>query len=134
MLTLALCIASVAAPAVTGNAPASLAGHELQYHISQGTGVYSRFEGRDYLTSFTVDGHYVDSEVDGAVADVGTYTYRVTGPNTSEAAYHMGAESLLQAGGDYSEQFVFLTPTSGTVTGSASTEPATYKGKFSIKQ
>ena len=138
MFVVALCVASMAAPPATGsapasNAPASLAGHVMQAHISQANDVYSRFAGRDFLTTFTVDGHYITEELNGAVSDGGTYSYTVTGANTSEIVYHVGTQSLVQTGGDYTEQYLFQTPTSGTFTAVASTEAASYKGTFSIK-
>jgi hypothetical protein len=131
--------ASTAAPLAPAGAsgskpPASLYGHVMESHITQGTDVYTQFVGRDFVTSFTAEGHYIDTEVDGVVADAGSYTYRVTGPNTAELVYHVSAESLLQAGGDYTEQLTFKTPTSGTASGVASTASATYKSTFVIKQ
>ena len=134
MLAAALWIASMAAPATTGNAPASLAGHVLQYHLSEGTGIYTQDKGQDFLTSFSTDGQYADSELGGIVTDEGGYTYRVTGANTSQVTYHPSTESAQQVGGDYTERFVFQTPTSGTVSASASTASGIYKGVFVIKQ
>jgi hypothetical protein len=106
----------------------------LQYHLSQGTGIYTQDKGREFFTTFSADGKYADSESEGVVTDEGEYTYRVTGARTSQVTFHPSAESAQQVGGDYTEQFVFETSTSGTVTASASTAPGIYKGVFSIKQ
>ena len=115
-----------------GNAPESLGGHFLHYHLARATGIYTHDKGREFLVTFTADGHYTDTEPTGAVTDEGTYTHRVSGPNTMEVTYHPGSNSAQQVGGDYTEVLLFQTPKSGTVNGTASTAPGDYRGTFFV--
>jgi hypothetical protein len=122
-------IAMIATIQATGNAPQSLDGRTMEYHVTKANGVFASYAGQEFYTSFNGNS-YTDQDGNGAISDGGTYTYRLVGPNQGEVTYHPNMGDW--QGGDYTESLYFKTPSRGRAEGTPATGQGEYSGAFYV--